>query len=85
MGTGFRMVFIAAGAIVTFVATARGVDFDTLGVVVMLAALLGMLFALVWWDSWQPSQQRADIAVGADPASVDKPVAYRTLPRRVVP
>jgi hypothetical protein len=29
-----------------------GTDFDTLGVVIMLAALLTMLAALVWWDGW---------------------------------
>ncbi len=37
-----------------------GTDFDTLGVVIMLAALLTMLAALVWWDGWPPVDKSAD-------------------------
>ncbi len=60
MATSTRMVFIVASLVVVSAAAAWGIDFDTAGVVVMLAGLLGMLFSLVWWDSWQPEERRAD-------------------------
>jgi hypothetical protein len=34
-----------------------GSDFGILGVVIMLAALLTMLAALVWWDAWPPAEE----------------------------
>ena len=35
-----------------------GPDFDTIGVVIMLAALLTMLAALVWWDGPPADESR---------------------------
>jgi len=37
----------------------------TVGLIVMLAGLLGMLFAVVWWDSWDCGDDTGTAA--ADP------------------
>ncbi len=49
MGIGISIVLIAAGAILTFAVTATvaGVDLDTVGVVLMVAGAIGLVWALV--------------------------------------
>jgi hypothetical protein len=80
MGTGNRMVWIATGAIVTVAATARGVDFDTIGVIIMLAGLVGMLVALVCCDSWQSiSQPTVDVRDGGETVLPNTAVASRPV------
>jgi hypothetical protein len=82
MGTGIRMVWIAIGAIVALAATARGVDFDTIGVIIMLAGLVGMLVALVCCDSWQSNSRPAvDGRDGTDAVLPNSAVASRSVDR----
>ena len=56
MATGISLFFLAVGAILTFAVdtTVSGIDLDTIGVILMVIGLLGMLFSLVLWDSWSP-------------------------------
>ena len=88
MATGISLLFIAVGAILTFAieTTVRGVDLDTIGVILMVIGLLGILFSLVLWDSWSPRPYRSDdeVVVGRRDVLIDQDVpARRTVTRRV--
>ena len=76
MATGMSLFFIAVGAILTFAVdtSVSGVDLDTIGVILMVIGLLGMLFSLVLWDSWTP-RHREDLLID------DEPPVRRTVRR----
>lgn len=52
MATGFSIFLIAAGAILTFAvdATVSGVNIDVVGIIMMIAGVIGVLVSLVWID-----------------------------------
>ena len=81
MATGISLFFLAVGAILTFAVHAplQGVDLDTIGVILMVLGLLGMLLSLVLWDSWSPRPVRH---VVIDDGDDDIPVRP-TVSRRV--
>ena len=88
MATGISLFFIAVGAILTFAVhtTLSGVDLDTIGVILMVIGLLGMLFSLVLWDSWSPRPYRSDdeVVVGRRDVLIDDEMPVRrTVTRRV--
>jgi hypothetical protein len=88
MATGISLFFIAVGAILTFAVetSVSGVDLDTIGVILMVIGLLGILFSLVLWDSWSPRPYRNDdeVVVGRRDVLIedDMPVR-RSVTRRV--
>jgi hypothetical protein len=90
MATGLSLFFLAVGAILTFAVhtTVQGIDIDTIGVILMVMGLLGMLLSLVLWDNWGPAAgpYRADddVIVGRRDVVIDdeRPVR-RTVTRRV--
>jgi hypothetical protein len=51
MDFGVSIFLIAVGAILTWAvsATASGIDIHTVGVILMLAGVLGLLTSLVWY------------------------------------
>ena len=88
MATGISLFFLAVGAILTFAVdtTVSGVDLDTIGVILMVIGLLGMLFSLVLWDSWSPRPSRLDdeVVVGRrDVVIDDEAPVRRSVTRRV--
>jgi hypothetical protein len=87
MATGVSLFFLAVGAILTFAINTpvNGVDLDTIGVILMVVGLLGMLFSLVLWDSWTPRAiRRDDDVLGRRDVVVDDEVPVRrTVTRRV--
>jgi hypothetical protein len=89
MATGLSLFFLAVGAILTFAVntTVRGVDIDTIGVILMVIGLLGMLFSLVLWDSWTPRPIRQvddGVVVGRRDVVIDEDAPVRrTVTRRV--
>jgi hypothetical protein len=89
MATGVSLFLLAVGAILTFAVhtTVQGVDLDTIGVILMVIGLLGMLFSLVLWDSWTPRPYRRmddDVVVGRRDVIVDEDVPVRrSVTRRV--
>jgi hypothetical protein len=89
MATGISLFFLAVGAILTFAVnmTVRGVDLDTIGVILMVIGLLGMLLSLVLWDSWTPRPVRRaddDVVVGRRDMVIDEDAPVRrTVTRRV--
>ena len=89
MATGISLFFLAVGAILTFAVntTVRGVDLDTVGVILMVIGLLGMLLSLVLWDSWTPRPYRRDdeMVIGHQDVVIDEDVPVRrTVTRRVL-
>ena len=54
MGVGVSLILIAAGAILTWAvnATVSGVDINTVGVILMVVGIVGLLLSLVFWSSW---------------------------------
>ena len=88
MATGISLFFLAVGAILTFAVetTVSGVDLDTIGVILMVIGLLGMLFSLVLWDSWSPRPYGSDdeVVVGRRDVLIDDEMPVRrTVTRRV--
>ena len=86
MATGISLFFLAVGAILTFAVetSVSGVDLDTIGVILMVIGLLGMLFSLVLWDSWTPRRRDDDVLVShRDVVIDDEAPLRRSVTRRV--
>lgn len=54
MGLGTSLVLLAIGAILDFAVQVNtpGFNVHTVGVVLMVVGLLGILLSLVFWNSW---------------------------------
>jgi hypothetical protein len=54
MGLGVSLFLIAVGAILTFAvnASVSGVSLDTIGWILMIVGVVGILLSLVFWSSW---------------------------------
>lgn len=52
MATGTSVFLIAVGAILTFAveATVAGLDITTVGIILMVAGILGLVVSLLWLD-----------------------------------
>jgi Domain of unknown function (DUF6458) len=73
MGVGVSLILIAAGAILTWAVTATvsGVDINTIGVILMVVGIVGLLLSLVFWSSWGgfggPARRRTTYVEDAPP------------------
>lgn len=54
MGIGVSVFLLAVGAIMTFALNAEvsGIDLDTVGVILMVVGVIGLLFSMMFWSSW---------------------------------
>ena len=54
MGIGVSLILIAAGAILTWAvnATVSGVDINTIGVILMVVGVIGLVLSLMFWSTW---------------------------------
>jgi hypothetical protein len=54
MGIGVSIFLLALGAILTFAlnVTVSGIDLDTVGVILMVVGIIGLLFSAMFWNSW---------------------------------
>jgi hypothetical protein len=54
MGIGISLLLIAVGAILAWGVTAhvQGLDVNTIGVIVMIVGLVGLILTLILWRSW---------------------------------
>jgi hypothetical protein len=55
MGIAISLVMIAAGAILDFAVTvnnSNGVNWNTVGVILMAVGALGLIASLIFWSSW---------------------------------
>lgn len=61
MGLGVSIFLIALGAILRFAATVSGVSVHTVGVILMIVGVVGLVLSLVFWaamGSWYPGRTR---------------------------
>src|SRR4051812_37984190 len=79
MGIGVSIFLMAVGAILAFAVhvPSNGISLDTVGVILIILGLVGLLTSLVMWEDWTPRRR----AVGYD----DSPdvVIRRRRPRVV--
>jgi hypothetical protein len=54
MGLGVSLFLIAVGAILTWAvnASVSGLELDTIGVILMVVGILGLVLSLIFWSSW---------------------------------
>ena len=54
MGLGVSLFLIAVGAVLTFAvnATVSGIDINTIGWILMIVGVVGILLSLLFWSSW---------------------------------
>jgi len=54
MGIGISVFLIAVGAILAFAVDvqASGVNLDTVGVILMVVGIVGLLASMLFWSSW---------------------------------
>jgi hypothetical protein len=66
MGIGVSVFLMAVGAILAFAVTVPtdGIELDTVGVILIILGLVGLLASLVWWDGWTP--RHGMVAYGDD-------------------
>lgn len=63
MGIGVSIFLIAVGAILAFAVdvTMSGLDLDTVGVILMIVGVIGLVASLLFWSSFSPYGRR-DVA-----------------------
>ena len=66
MGVAISLVLIAAGAILTWAVTAEaeGVDVNTVGVILLVVGLVGLVLSLIFWSSWGGFHRRTTYVEG---------------------
>ena len=54
MGLGMSIFLIAVGAILDFAVNWRvqGVDLHAVGVILMVVGAIGLIFSMIFWNSW---------------------------------
>ena len=54
MGIGVSILLIAAGAILAWGVTGhvQGLDLQTIGIIVLVIGLLGLILTMIFWQSW---------------------------------
>lgn len=65
MGISVSLILVAVGAILTWAVSAEvsGLDITTVGVILMVVGIAGLLLSLVFWSSWGGfgSMRREDV------------------------
>jgi hypothetical protein len=68
VGIGFSLFLFVVGAILTFAvdvdSSGSGFNLNTVGVILMVGGLLGMLFSALLWSSFAPWRRRRTVAGG---------------------
>ena len=84
MGIGASLFLIAVGAILAFavhVHNTNGFDVNTIGVILMIVGLLGMVLSMLFWSSWGGFGRR-DNTVVVDRSPRRRVVEYDDAPTR---
>ena len=80
MGIGFCIFLFVIGAILTFavdVGRTSGIDLNTVGIILMVGGLLGVLVSALFWSSFSPWNRRRTVA--GDPVVEERRIE-RDLP-----
>jgi hypothetical protein len=79
MGTGTCIALIAVGAILRYAVSttsSHGVNIHVVGLIVLLAGVLGLLLSLLVWGPLNPARRRASDPVGYE-ASTPPPAGQQ--------
>jgi hypothetical protein len=54
VGLGVSLFLIAVGAILTWAvnATVSGLELNTIGVILMIVGIVGLVLSMIFWSSW---------------------------------
>ena len=54
MGLGVSLFLIAVGAILTWAvnASVSGLELNTIGVILMIVGVIGLVLSMIFWSSW---------------------------------
>ena|SRR5437764_3600401 len=68
MGIGVSIFLMAVGAILAFAVNvpSDGINLDTVGVILIILGLVGLLASLVLWEDWTPRRRGLGYDDGAD-------------------
>jgi predicted membrane channel-forming protein YqfA (hemolysin III family) len=60
MSIGVSIFLLVVGAILTFAVnvTAEGFNINTVGIILMVAGVVGLLLSLLFWSSFSPYRRR---------------------------
>ena len=71
MSTGISIALIAVGAILTFALEREvsGINIDAVGIILMIAGAMGLLFSALFWSNWSVygARRRTYISEQEDP------------------
>jgi predicted membrane channel-forming protein YqfA (hemolysin III family) len=61
VGIGFSIFLFVLGAILTFAVdvSTEGFNLNTVGIILMVAGVIGLLFSLLFWSSFSPYRRRS--------------------------
>ena len=61
MGIGFSIFLFVLGAILTFAVdvTTEGFSLNTVGIILMVAGVIGLLLSVLFWSSFAPYRRRS--------------------------
>jgi predicted membrane channel-forming protein YqfA (hemolysin III family) len=64
MSIGASIFLLVIGAILTFAVnvSAEGFNINTVGIILMVAGVVGLLLSLLFWSSFSPYRRRASVA-----------------------
>jgi hypothetical protein len=68
MGIGVSIFLLAVGAILTFAlnATVSGINLDTVGIILMIVGVIGLIMSAMFWSSWGGFNSRTERTVVRD-------------------
>ncbi len=69
MGIGVSVFLLAVGAILAFAVEVRntsGIDLETVGVILMVVGIIGLVFSAMFWSSWGGWGRREERTVVRD-------------------
>ena len=60
MGLGVSIFLIAVGAILTWAvnASVSGLELNTIGVILMIVGVIGLVLSMIFWSSWGGANSR---------------------------
>jgi predicted membrane channel-forming protein YqfA (hemolysin III family) len=64
MSIGASIFLLVVGAILTFavdVKNTSGIDINTVGIILMVAGVVGLLLSLLFWSSFSPYRRRSTV------------------------
>jgi len=82
MSIGASIFLLVIGAILTFAVnvTTEGFNLNTVGIILMVAGLIGLLLSLLFWSSFSPYRRRRVVDAYPDERVVEERRIERDYP-----